>query len=136
ALMVRYAPLVFGVCERLLRSRHDAEDAFQATFFVLVRRAKELDGRASLANWLYGVAYRTALKAKALASLRRAHERRAAVMCEEADRDEVVWRDLRPLLDEELNRLPAKYRAPMVLCGLQGKTHLEAAQELGWPSGS
>jgi len=136
ALVERYSSLVLGVCERVLQDRHLAEDAFQATFLVLVRRADSLDGQRSLGSWLYAVAYRTALKAKALAARRRARERQVVDMPAVQASEEAIWSDLGPVLDEELNQLPAKYRTPLVLCCLQGKTHQQAARELGWPSGS
>jgi RNA polymerase sigma-70 factor (ECF subfamily) len=136
ALVERYGPLVLGVCRRVLRDAHDAEDAFQATFLVLARRASTLDGRGPLGNWLYGVAYRTALKAKANAARRRAHERQGLDMAGVLSSSEKDWTELWPVFDEELNQLPEKYRAPLVLCFLEGKSHLEAARALGWPSGS
>jgi RNA polymerase sigma factor (sigma-70 family) len=136
ALVQRHGPMVHGVCRRVLRDPHDAEDAFQATFLVLVRKAASLGRPGPLGPWLYGVAYRTALKARTEAAVRRARERPAAdVPAPEADGD-VVWRDLRPVLDEELNRLPGKYRVPFVLCYLEGKTNEEAAARLGCPKGT
>jgi RNA polymerase sigma factor (sigma-70 family) len=137
ALVERYGTLVLGVCNRVLQDPHAAEDAFQATFLVLVRRAATLDGEGPLGNWLYAVAYRTAVKARQNAARRRAHERQVLEMPPvPAAGDDQPWDDLRPLLDEELNQLPEKYRAPLVLCFLEGKSHQEAARELGWPSGS
>jgi RNA polymerase sigma factor (sigma-70 family) len=131
-LVERYAPLVVGVCRRVLQDEHAAEDAFQATFLVLWRKASSLDGRGSIANWLYTVAYHLALKAKIRADQRRAHERQVPAMPDVETQNEPVWNELRPLLDEELERLPPKYRSPMVLCYLAGKTNEQAAQELGW----
>ena len=137
SLVHRYGSLVLGVCQRVLGDTHQAEDAFQATFLVLVRRAGSLDGRGPLGNWLYAVAYRTATKARMTAARRRARERQAMDSTSEAyTADEQVWDELRPILDEELSQLPRKYRAPLVLCYLDGKTQQQAAQELGWPSGS
>jgi RNA polymerase sigma factor (sigma-70 family) len=136
-LVERYAGLVHGVCRRVLGDVHEADDAFQATFLVLVRRANELDGRGSLGSWLYGVAYRTALKARGRAVRRRIRERPVLDDVPEGKvAEDAAWNDILPVLDEELNRLPAKYREPLVLCYLEGKTHQEAARELGWPSGS
>lgn len=132
ALVERYAPLVFGVCRRTLQDEHAAEDAFQATFLVLYKKAHSLDGRGSIANWLYTVAYHLALKAKIRGDQRRAHERQVPAMPDAETKTEPVWSELRPLLDEELERLPAKYRTPMVLCYLSGKTNEQAAEELGW----
>jgi RNA polymerase sigma-70 factor (ECF subfamily) len=136
ALVERYGTLVFGVCNRVLQDPHAAEDAFQATFLVLARRAATLDGEGPLGNWLYAVAYRTAVKARQNAARRRAHERQVLEMPPVPAGNDQPWDDLRPLLDEELNQLPEKYRAPLVLCFLEGKSHQEAARELGWPSGS
>jgi RNA polymerase sigma-70 factor (ECF subfamily) len=136
ALVQRYGALVLGVCNRVLHNSHDAEDAFQATFFVLARQADSLDGSGALANWLYTVAYRTALKARNNAARRLAHERQVAYMQPAQIAEEDLWEEIRPMLDEELSQLPEKYRAPLVLCFLEGKSHQEAARQLGWPSGS
>jgi RNA polymerase sigma-70 factor (ECF subfamily) len=136
ALVERYGSLVLGVCGRILQHTQDAEDAFQATFLVLARRAATLDGRGPLGNWLYGVAYRTAIKARQVAARRRARELQVLNMSTVLSNEEEEWSDLRPILDEELNHLPEKYRAPLVLCYLEGKTQEQAAQELGWPTGS
>jgi RNA polymerase sigma factor (sigma-70 family) len=136
ALVGRYGPMVLGVCQRILRDEHDAEDAFQATFLVLARKAGSLRLPGSLGPWLYGVAYRTARKAKALAGARRAKERQVVdVVAVERPADE-SWSELRAVLDEEINRLPARYRTPVVLCYLQGKTNEEAARLLGCPKGT
>jgi RNA polymerase sigma factor (sigma-70 family) len=137
ALVDRHGLMVLGVCRRILRDWHDAEEAFQATFLVLARKAATLAQPDSLGNWLYGVAFRTAVKAKARAARRRAYERQAAAMAATDDcPPEQGRRELRELLDDELSRLPAKYRAPLVLCYLEGKTNEEAARELGCPAGS
>jgi RNA polymerase sigma factor (sigma-70 family) len=137
ALVERHGPMVMGICRRLLCNSHDAEDAFQATFLVLVRRAEDIGDPDLLANWLYGVAYRTAAKAKADVLRRRAREGQAASNHQaNAPRDQDLWDDVRPILDEEINLLPVKYRTPVVLCYLQGKTNEEAARQLGWPKGT
>ncbi len=137
ALVRRHGPMVLGVCRRVLRHPQDAEDAFQATFLVLVRKAASISQRELLGNWLYGVAYRTALDARAAATWRRTRERQVSPMPEpEAIDDTDVCRDLRLLLDQELNRLPAKYRIPIVLCDLEGITRRDAAQQLGIPAGT
>ncbi len=136
ALLRRHGPMVLGVCQRVLNDPHDAEDAFQATFLVLVRKARAIAKRDSVGSWLYGVAYRTALKARAEAAKRRVRERQAERMVNADPLTDLAWRDLRPVLDEELNRLPQKYRAPLVLCYLEGKTNEEAAQQLGWTKGT
>ncbi|HMF17924.1 MAG TPA: sigma-70 family RNA polymerase sigma factor, partial [Gemmataceae bacterium] len=132
SLVRQHGPMVLGVCRRVLHDLHAAEDAFQATFLVLARKAGSIRKPELLANWLYGVAYRTALKAKCTAAKRQARERQVvnmtAAVREESSRD-----DLRLLLDEELSRLPDKYRLPIVLCGLEGKTNEEAARQLGCP---
>jgi RNA polymerase sigma factor (sigma-70 family) len=136
-LVRRHGPMVLGVCRRVLRNHHDAEDAFQATFLVLARKAGSVVPPERLANWLYGVAYRTALKARGMLARRRARERQVAQMPEpEAVAPAEGSGELRPLLDRELNRLPDKYRAPVVLCDLEGQTGKEAARLLGWPEGT
>jgi RNA polymerase sigma factor (sigma-70 family) len=136
ALLRRHGPLVLGVCRRVLRDRHAAEDAFQATFLVLLRRAHALDRRGSLANWLYTVAYHVALRARAEAARRQRQERQVAEMHETVSPAGQAWPDLQPVLDEELSRLPDSYRAAVLLCYLQGRTNAEAAQLLGWPVGT
>src|SRR5262249_10036137 len=128
--------MVLGVCRRMLGDGPDAEDAFQATFLVLATKAGSIQRRNSVSSWLHGVAARIARQVRHSASRRRAHERQAPVMPPSDARDAVEWRDLRPVLDEEWERLPQKYRAPLVLCYLEGKSHEEAAQELGWPNGT
>jgi RNA polymerase sigma factor (sigma-70 family) len=134
-LVWRHGPMVWGVCRRVLGNTHDAEDAFQAAFLVLARKAAELAARESVGNFLYGVAYRTALKARAVAARRQAKEKemaRAEALVEEED----VWRDVLPLLNQELSRLPDKYREPLVLCDLEGQTHKEVARRFGCPVGT
>jgi RNA polymerase sigma factor (sigma-70 family) len=128
--------MVWGVCRRVLRNYHDAEDAFQATFLVLVRKAASIVPREMVANWLYGVAHQTALKARATAARRRARERQVADMPEPAVTEQELWRDVQPLLDEELRHLPDKYRVVIVLCDLQGQTRKEAARQLDCPEGT
>jgi RNA polymerase sigma factor (sigma-70 family) len=138
AILQRHGRLVWGVCQRLLHDPHDAEDAFQATFLVLTRRAASVQKRSSLGSWLYGVAYRVAwnvLRSKVRADRRRTYERQVEDM-PQREEGETSWRELRPVLDAELERLPEKYRAPLVLCYLEGKTNQQAAEELGWPAGS
>jgi RNA polymerase sigma factor (sigma-70 family) len=136
AIVRRHGPLVWGVCRRLLRSHHDAEDAFQATFLVLARKAASIASRALLANWLYGVAHRTALKAKSRAARRQARERQVAQMPEPKAIDRDLWGGLELVLDQELSRLPDKYRNAIILCDLEGKTRKQAARELGVPEGT
>ncbi|HZY86800.1 MAG TPA: sigma-70 family RNA polymerase sigma factor [Gemmataceae bacterium] len=136
ALLRRHGPMVLGVCRRLLGHVQDAEDAFQATFLVLARRAAAVAPAELVGNWLYGVAYQTALKARATRARRRARERQVTAMPEREAPRPGPWRELRPLLDRELSRLPDNYRAVLVLCDLEGKTRKEAARLLGWPEGS
>jgi RNA polymerase sigma factor (sigma-70 family) len=133
ALVRRHGPMVLGVCRRALGNAADAEDAFQATFLVLVRMATVLRSRAVLGDWLHGVARRTALSARRAAAQRRAKEQAAA---RPEARGEEVRDDWLPLLDEELTRLPEKYRLPLVLCDLEGRDRREVAQRLGWPEGT
>jgi RNA polymerase sigma factor (sigma-70 family) len=135
-LVQRHGPMVLGVCRRVLGDAHGAEDAFQATFIVLVRRAASLACTGSLANWLYTVAQRIASKARAQAAARRLRERRSAEMPRSQPLDEPTWQELRSVLDDEIGRLPEKYRAPIVLCYFEGKSQARAAQELGWATGS
>jgi RNA polymerase sigma factor (sigma-70 family) len=125
ALVHRHGPMVWGVCCRVLESRQDAEDAFQATFLVLVRKAASV---AKVGNWLYGVAHRTALKARTTAARRRAREKPVAAMVEPAQPEPEPAQDWRDVLDQELARLPLKYRDVLVACDLDGKTRKEAAQ--------
>jgi RNA polymerase sigma factor (sigma-70 family) len=136
ALVRRHGPMVWGVCRRVLQNHHDAEDAFQATFFVLVRKAASIVPREMVANWLYGVAHQTALKARSVAARRKKRERQVVPMPEPAVEGPDRWHDLQPLLDQELSRLPDKYRIPIILCDLEGKTRKEAARQLGWPEGT
>ncbi len=136
ALLRRHGSMVLGVCRSILHDRHDAEDAFQATFLVLVRRAGAIGKRDSVGSWLHGVAYRLAMRARSAAARRRSRERAVRPPPAEDPLAEVVWRDLRPVLHEEIDRLPAKYRAPVVLCYLEGRTNEEAARLLGWPKGT
>jgi RNA polymerase sigma factor (sigma-70 family) len=138
ALVQRHGGMVWGVCRRLLSNHHDAEDAFQATFLVLVRKAVTIRPREMVGNWLYGVAHQTALKARATAAKRQARERLVAALPEQEARqpDQDLWRELQPVLDQELSRLPAKYRAALVLCDLEGKSRKEAACQLGLPEGT
>src|SRR5262245_52389448 len=136
ALVRRHGAMVWGVCRRVLANYHDAEDAFQATFLVFVKKASSIAWRDLLANWLYGVAHQTALNARATTAKRRARERQVNEMPEPAVTQQDLWGDLQPLLDLELSRLPDRYRVAIVLCDLEGKTRKEAARQLGVPDGT
>jgi RNA polymerase sigma-70 factor (ECF subfamily) len=131
SLLRRHGAMVLGVCRRLLRNEADAHDAFQATFLVFVRKADSIHPRGRVGNWLYGVACKTARKAKAMNRLRSAREQQAGA----AQREEVS-QELHGLLDEELSHLPDRYRTPLVLCELEGRSLKEVAQQLGCPQGT
>jgi RNA polymerase sigma factor (sigma-70 family) len=135
ALVHRHGPMVWGVCRRHLLHHQDAEDAFQATFLVLVRKARCITPRDMVANWLYGVAHQTALKARATMARRRVREKLGIGTPEPAVEDQ-LFEDLQPLLDQELRRLPEKLRAAVVLCDLEGKTRKEAARHMRVPEGT
>lgn len=136
-LVHRHGPMVLRVCRGILNDEHDTQDAFQATFLVLARGAGRVRDRASVASWLHGVALRVASRAKVDAARRRTHERRAAERAEERRREEAddVFAD-REALDEEIHRLPEKYRAVVVLCYLEGLSHDQVAEQLRWPAGT
>ncbi|HZY86758.1 MAG TPA: sigma-70 family RNA polymerase sigma factor, partial [Gemmataceae bacterium] len=135
ALVERHGPMVLAACRRVLHDRHEAEDVFQATFLVLARKAAALDRRPSVSSWLYTVAYRLALKARAGAARRQATTGPPRPGPPDA-LAELTGRELCAILDEELHRLPEKYRAPLILCCLEGKTRDEAAGLLGWRPGA
>jgi len=135
-LVTRHGPMVLGVCRRVLRDVHAADDAFQATFLVMVRRAGAMPWRESVGSWLYQVAYRTALKARTTAHRRHVHETEAATMRPGSSEADAITSDLAPVLDDELHRMPASYRLPVVLCCIQGRSRSEAARELGWKEGT
>jgi RNA polymerase sigma factor (sigma-70 family) len=136
ALVRRHGPLVFGACRRVLTDPHAAEDCFQETFLVLARKAGSLKEPEALGPWLYGVATRTALKARAREARRRLVEQRAAMAEAAVPSDRLVWRDLRPKLDEAIAGLAEKYRTPFVLHYLEGLTIAEVAHRLGCPQGT
>jgi RNA polymerase sigma factor (sigma-70 family) len=129
-LLRRHGAMVLDVCRTVLGCEADAEDAFQATFLVLARKAASVRKTASLGSWLHGVAYRTALKARAHFSTRQKHEARAPVR-QAAEPADPSWREVRQALHEELNELPEHYRAPLVMCYLEGATQDMAAAQFG-----
>jgi RNA polymerase sigma-70 factor (ECF subfamily) len=136
ALLRRHGPLVWGVCRRVLGREHDVEDAFQATFLILARQAASIRRRSSLRCWLHGVALRVALRAKASARKRR-QEPPVDLPSRNGDPvDAACAGELASVLDAEVRRLPERYRLPLVLCYLLGRTNEEAARELGWPKGT
>ena len=136
ALVQRHGPMVLAVCRHLLRDAHEVEDAFQAVFLVLVRKAGSLDRRELLANWLYGVAYRVAVRARATRCRRVSREKLGVDMRTVKGEDTSPGPELEAVLHEEVNRLPPKFRSPVVLCYLQGKTRDEAAHQLGCSCGA
>jgi RNA polymerase sigma factor (sigma-70 family) len=129
ALLGRHGPMVLNVCRRILHDAHTAEDVFQATFLVLANRAGAIRRRASLAGFLHGVAYRLAVRAR-----RRSPQSLPAAVCDQAvgPPEGLAWKEMLAILDEELGRLSDRYRAPLVLCYLEGRTQDEAARQLGW----
>jgi RNA polymerase sigma factor (sigma-70 family) len=136
ALVRRHGPLVLGVCRRVLNNPHDAEDAFQATFLALARKAASAGTRASLSTWLYQVAYHTALRARKQSAVRRRREDQVEPRPQPDPLSEVTGRELMTILDEEMHQMPERLREPLVLCYLEGKTRDEAAQHLDCPLGT
>src|SRR5262245_28076054 len=135
-LVRRHGPMVLGVCRRVLVNAHDAEDAFQATFLVLLRKASSIRPHSCVGPWLYGVARRTALKARASSARRRRAEEAAGREQPRVTGPAHAETGLLSLIDEMIDQLPQKYRAPLVLCLLQGKSRKEAAGQLGWSEGT
>src|SRR3954447_3801624 len=131
----RHGPMVLGVCRRLLGDRHAADDAFQATFLVLALKAGSVRKRDSLAPWLHGVAARVARRARMTERGRKEVGSDLADLPAAAPADPAAA-ELRLILDEELERLPEKYRRPVVLCYLEGQSQEEAARVLGWTKGT
>jgi RNA polymerase sigma factor (sigma-70 family) len=135
-LLWRHGPMVLAACRRLIHDAHAAEDAFQASWLVFLRKANSLRRREAVAAWLHRVACRVALRARAAAARRGERERPAVDGATPTEDPEAERHDLRALLDEEIDRLPERYRRPFVLCVLQGRSHAEAARELGRPQGT
>jgi RNA polymerase sigma factor (sigma-70 family) len=133
ALLRRHGPLVWGVCRRALRNAQDAEDAFQATFLILVRSAGSIGKRESVRSWLYGVASRVSIRARQTTAVRHAREALLEGDLAVAPAPVETHVEVRPILDEEIGRLPEKYRLPLILCHLEGLSQEQAAQLLGCP---
>ena len=136
ALVDRHGAMVLGVCRRVLGNRHAAEDAFQATFLVLARKASAISRREQLVSWLHGVARRAAMDARARAARQHAKEKRLGIMSPAERMDEIQKSELRSILDEEMARLPERHRAAIVLCELEGLSRREAAGRLGVSEGT
>jgi RNA polymerase sigma factor (sigma-70 family) len=141
SLVARHGPMVLGTCRHVLNEHHDAEDAFQATFLVLARKGATIRNRQVLAGWLHEVAHRIAVKTRASTARRRNIERQSASMSPLAiepglQEHAVAWNELRPVLHAEVERLPERYRIPVILSYLEGKTNEEVAELLRWPVGT
>jgi RNA polymerase sigma factor (sigma-70 family) len=136
ALLKRHGPMVLQVCRRIQGNEHDAEDAFQATFLLLARKAGSIRKQESVASWLHGVAHRLALAARGQDVRRQARARQAADMRRTSPTSDRAWQELQATLDEALRQVPETYRAPLLLCYLEGKTQEEAARLLGCPLGT
>jgi RNA polymerase sigma factor (sigma-70 family) len=136
ALVARHGPLVWAVCRSILRDSHDVEDAFQATFLILARKSRSLWVGDSLCRWLYRVSYRVAQQARAQRDRRRGREQAMVERVAPAEESEARHDELLCVLNDEINRLPEKYRLPVVLCRLDGLTRKHVADQLGWPLGT
>ena len=136
ALVRRHSPMVLGVCRRVLHHEQDAEDAFQAVFCVLARKAGSISKRAAVGAWLYAVAYRIACKARAKRGRQPVSHSDLPEIPAAEDSPEWAWKELRPILDAEVNRLPKKCRQAFILCYLEGLTNEQAAAQLGCPAGT
>jgi RNA polymerase sigma factor (sigma-70 family) len=136
SLVSRHGPAVLQVCRGVLQDPHEADDAFQATFLVLVRKAPKIKEPDLVGGWLRGVAYRTAIRARCRAARRRAFERARAAMAHVEEFPDEIAPELRQMIRDELDRLPDTYRQAVILCYVEGLTHREAAQKLGWPVGT
>src|SRR5262249_36713383 len=136
ALLKRHGPMVLSVCQSVLHNLHDAEDAFQAAFLLLAKRAGSIHRRGAVRRWLYRGAHRLGVRAQANAARRRVHETRAVTMPSADPLLDLSLREVRAILFEELERLPERYRVPLVLCGLEEKSLEEGARLLGWAKGA
>jgi RNA polymerase sigma factor (sigma-70 family) len=135
-LLWRHGPMILSVCRRVLNNDADVEDAFQAAFLLLVRKAAAIRRHESVAAWLYRTAYRVALRARQRSGKQSARETTGVESLGADAPEDVYWRDVRPILDDEINRLPEKYRVPFIRCHLEGCTNEEAAVEMGCPVGT
>jgi len=136
AIVNLHGPMVLSLFPRFFRDPRDIEDAFQATFLILARKAGSIRQREVLSSWLYGVAYRIAVRARSEVLKRRSVETGVHLLDDPADVESRDVDEIGPVLDQELSRLPEKYRAPIVLCYLKEQTHDQAAAELRWPVGT
>ncbi len=136
ALVERHGPMVLSVCRGVLADSNDAQDAFQATFLVLVRKARSIRAGASLGSWLYRVAFNMSIQINSEAARRQRVEKQAGEMAAPMKKDDAPLEELVPALYEEMSRLPEKYRLPVVLCHLEQMTHAQAALQLGWTEGT
>jgi RNA polymerase sigma-70 factor (ECF subfamily) len=136
SVVLRHGSMVLRLCREVLGNTHDAEDAFQATFLVLVNNASAIRDQDALGRWLYGVAYRIAVRAKVRARRRQTQERQGVEMAAAAPENDALPQDYLPVVHAELNRLPTKIRDPLVLCYLEGLTQEEAARQLDCPLGT
>jgi zinc protease len=138
AIVGRHGPMVLSVCRHVLADEHDVEDAFQATFLILVKKAGSIRDRDVLGTWLYGVARRVAVRAQANARRRQAQERTGLEQIDVRDdhKSPLESNEIRAIVDAELERLPQRYRAPLILCEIEGRTHEQAAVEIGCPVGT
>jgi RNA polymerase sigma factor (sigma-70 family) len=136
ALTQRYGRMVWGVCRHVLRQEQDAEDAFQATFLVLARKAGSIRKNTAVASWLHGTAYHIARRARRDSATRRTHERKGGSMPPTEPAAEPAWREVLAILDEEVQKLAPRRQAVFVLCALEGKSLAEAAHQLGWKEGT
>ncbi|TMQ33500.1 MAG: sigma-70 family RNA polymerase sigma factor [Planctomycetota bacterium] len=132
ALVARHGQVVQGVCRNILRNEQEVEDAVQATFLILARKAGTIQKAGSIASWLHGVAYRTAMNARKIDARRRRREKQSPARSPEQPVSEAAFREIQAILHEEVQRLPARCRAPFILCCLEGKSRTEAARQLGW----